>query len=105
MIPVGIISGLRFTQQHPFVTGVVIAVLLALAFLAASRSRRSPQRKNALRAVSLALVIGAAGFFSWAYNTRSPGLADQMAAYVEKIAPQGAAENAAKSSAIETEAK
>lgn len=88
MIPVetveGLISGWRFTQQHPVVTGVVIAVLLGLAFLAASRSRRSPQRKNFLRAVSLSFVIGAAGFFSWAYNTRSPGLAAQ----VEKLADQ-----------------
>ncbi|MBM5459081.1 hypothetical protein H8F21_16045 [Pseudomonas sp. P66] len=101
MIPVGVISGLRFTQEHPYVTGVVIAVLLALAILAASRSRRSPQRKNALRAVSLALVIGAAGFFSWAYNTRSPGLAEQ----VTKLAEQVSAQQAAKSDAVEPGAK
>ena len=92
MIPVetanGLISGWRFTQQHPVVTGAVIAVLLALAFLAASRSRRSPQQKNFLRAVSLSFVIGAAGFFSWAYNTRSPGLA----APVEQLADQVAVE-------------
>lgn len=79
MIPVDAIIGLRFTQEHPFVTGVVIAVLITLAILAARRSSRSPQRKNALRAVSLALVIGAAGFFSWAYNTRGPGLFEHAA--------------------------
>lgn len=101
MIPVDVISGLRFTQEHPYVTGVVIAVLLVLAILAAIRSRRSPQRKNALRAVSLALVIGAAGFFSWAYSTRSPGLADQVAKFAEQVS----AEQAAKSDAVEIEAK
>lgn len=94
MIPVSVISGLRFTQEHPFVTGVVIAVLLALATLAASRS---PQRKKALRAVSVALVIGAIGFYSWAYNTRTPGLADQVA----KLAKHAAAEQAAKSDTVE----
>ncbi|MCT4900306.1 hypothetical protein LZK66_00060 [Pseudomonas aeruginosa] len=97
MIPVSVISGLRFTQGHPFVTGVVIAVLLALATLAASRSRRSPQRKKALRAVSVALVIGAIGFYLWAYNTRTPGLADQVA----KLAKHAAAEQAAKSDTVE----
>lgn len=97
MIPVGVISGLRFTQEHPFVTGIVIAVLLGLAIFAASHSRRSPQRKNALRAGSLALVVGAVGFYSWAYNTRSPGLANQVA----KVAEQVDAEQAAKSVTVE----
>lgn len=91
MIPVDAIIGFRFTQEHPFVTAVVIAVLIALAILAAIRGRRSPQRKKALSAVSLALVIGAAGFFSWAYNTRGPGLFEHAA----KIAGQVAAEQQA----------
>lgn len=104
MIPVGVISGLRFTQEHPYVTGAVMAVLLALAILAASRSRRSrrsPKRKNALRVVSLALVVGAAGFYSWAYNTRSPGLADEVREFAEQVSNQ----QAAKSDAVEPEAK
>lgn len=88
MIPVdtvvGLTSGWRFTQQHPVVTGVVVAVLLALAFLAVIWSKRSPLGRNLMRAVSLSLVIGAAGFSSWAYTTRSPGLA----APVEKLAGQ-----------------
>lgn len=88
MIPVDAIIGLRFTQEHPFVTGVVIAVLIALAILAASRSRRSLQRKKALRAVSLALVIGAAGFFSWAYNTRGPGLFEHAAKFADQVAAE-----------------
>lgn len=99
MIPVDVISGLRFTQEHPLVTGVVIAALLALAFITASRSRRSPQRKKTLRTVSITLVIGAVGFFSWAHNTRSPGLADQVAT----IASQVAAEQAAKSDTVEAQ--
>lgn len=86
MIPVDAIIGLRFIQEHPFVTGVVIAVLVALAILAAIRSRRSPQRKNALRAVSLALVIGASVFFSWAYNTRGPGLFEHAAKFADQAA-------------------
>lgn len=93
MIPVGVISGLRFTQEHPYLTGVVIAALLVLAILAASRSRRSPQRKNALRAVSLALVIGAVGFYSWAYNTRGPGLFEQV---TKAVAEQQAQQKAEK---------
>ena len=79
MIPVDVIIGLRFIQEHPFVTAVVTAVLLAFAILAASRSRRSHKRENALRVVSLALVIAAAGFLGWSYNTRSPGLFEHAA--------------------------
>lgn len=82
---VGITNGWRFTQEHPVLTTVVIAVLLTLAFFAASRSRRNPQRKNFLRAVSLSLVIGAAGFFSWAYTTRSQGLATQVETLAEQV--------------------
>lgn len=36
--------------------------------------------------------------YSWAYNTRSPGLADQVA----KLAEQVAAEQEAKSDTVET---
>lgn len=86
MIPVGVISGLRITQEHPYVTGIVFAALLALAIFAAKRSRRSPQRKNALRAVSLASAIAAVAFFSWAYNTRTPGLAEQVAQFANQVA-------------------
>lgn len=96
MIPVDAIIGLRFTQEHPFVTGVVIAVLIALAILAAIRSRRSPQRKKALRAVSLALVIGAAGFFSWAFNTRGPGLFEHAAKFADQIAAEQQAQQKAE---------
>ncbi|WP_116826526.1 hypothetical protein [Pseudomonas savastanoi] len=92
MIPVDAIIGVRFTQEHPFVTVAVIAVLIALAILTASRSRRSLQRKKALRAVSLALVIGAAGFFSWAYNTRGPGLLEHAAKFADQVAAEQQAE-------------
>ncbi|WP_434598604.1 hypothetical protein M1D58_27420 (plasmid) [Pseudomonas sp. R4-76] len=99
MIPVevidGLINGWRFTQQHPVVTGVVIAVLLALAFLAAMRSRRSPQRKF-LRAVSVLLVIGAVGFYSWAYTTRSPRLSEQVQTLVDQASIDETKEREAK---------
>ncbi|MFA4834464.1 MAG: hypothetical protein WC749_00130 [Dehalococcoidia bacterium] len=88
MLPIDAIIGLRFTQAHPFVTGVVIAVLIALAMLAAIRSRRCPQQKKALRAVSLALMIGAAGFFSWAYNTRGPGLFEHAAKFADQVSAE-----------------
>jgi ABC-type nickel/cobalt efflux system permease component RcnA len=96
LIPINAIIGLRFIQQHPFVTSVVIAVLIALAILAAIRSRRSPQRKKALRAVSLALVTGAACFFSWAYNTRGPGLFEHAAKYADQIAAEQQAQQKAE---------
>lgn len=96
MIPVDAIIGLRFTQEHPFVTGVVIAVLIALAILAAIRSRRSPQWRKALRAVSLALVIGAAGFFSWAFNTRGPGLFEHAAKFADQVAAEQQAQQKAE---------
>lgn len=96
MIPVDAIIGLRFTQEHPFVTGVVIAVLIALGILAASRSRRSPLWKNALRAVSLSLLIGAAGFFSWAYNTRGPGLFEHAAKFADQVAAEQHAQQKAE---------
>jgi ABC-type tungstate transport system substrate-binding protein len=92
MIPVetvvGITHGWRFTQQHPILTGVVIAVPLALALIAAIRSRQNPKRKNLLRAVSLTLMLCATGFFSWAYNTRSP----DFGAQIEKLAYQVSAD-------------
>jgi bacteriorhodopsin len=82
MIPVetvvGITQGWRFTQQHPVLTGVVTAALVCLALFAASRSVRQPERKVFWRAASLLVVIGAAVFFSWAYNARSPGLTTKV---------------------------
>jgi len=96
LIPIDAIIGLRFTQEHPFVTGVVMAVLIALAILAASRGRSSTQRKAALRSVSLALVIAAAGFFLWAYNTRSPGLFAQTAKFADQVAAEQKAQQESK---------
>ena len=92
MIPVetvmGITQGWRFIQEHPVVTWVVIAVLLGLAVLAIRQSRLKHQGKNIFRAVALSLVIGAAGFYGWAYNTRGPSLAAQL----HELAGQVAAE-------------
>ena len=101
MIPVGVISGLRFTQEHPYVTGAVIAVLLALALIAANRSRRNPQRKTALRAVSLSAVFASVAFASWAYSTRTPGLAEQVAQFANQVA----VEQAGQTDTVESGAK
>lgn len=91
MIPVetvvGITSGWRVIQMQPVLTVSVIVVLLALAFLAGSLSRRKLAQKAILRVVSLSLVLGAAGFFTWAYTTRGPSLTD-LAAQVEQAVKQ-----------------
>jgi hypothetical protein len=70
----GIVHGWRFSQEHPALTGSVVIALFVLAFIFGVMSFRIGQRKNILRAASLSLVLGASGFYGWAYATRGPGL-------------------------------